>query len=195
LARSRRRGSGQRSRISAASGSGVRSPSRTTLPRRPPTASKVLFYDLPGAKQSTFAFGYPALRRADENYYPATVMNYILGGGGFASRLTQELREGQGYTYGIGSGFSGGERYGTFQIGSGVRANVTLEAAQLTKKIVSDLATTYTPADLDVTKSFLTKSRARSFETMDAKLRYLGNIADYGLRSIIPSGSRRSSTR
>jgi zinc protease len=46
---------------------------------------------------------------------------------------------------------------------------------------VSDLATTYTPADLDVTKSFLTKSRARSFETMDAKLRYLGNIADYGL--------------
>jgi zinc protease len=156
-----------------------------TIPDYPapqaPTASKVLFYDLPGAKQSTFAFGYPALRRADENYYPATVMNYILGGGGFASRLTQELREGQGYTYGIGSGFGGGERYGTFQIGSGVRANVTLEAAQLTKKIVSDLATTYTPADLDVTKSFLTKSRARSFETMDAKLRYLGNIADYGL--------------
>ena len=146
-----------------------------------PTASKVFFYDLPGAKQSTFAFGYPALRRADENYYPATAMNYILGGGGFASRLTQELREGKGYTYGIGSGFGGGESYGTFQIGSGVRANVTLEAAELTKKIVSDLATTYTPADLEVTKSFLTKSRARSFETTDAKLRYLGNIADYGL--------------
>ncbi len=146
-----------------------------------PTASKILFYDLPGAKQSTFAFGYPALRRSDENYYPATVMNYILGGGGFASRLTQELREGKGYTYGIGSGFGGGESYGTFQIGSGVRANVTLEAAELTRKIVSDLATTYTPADLDVTKSFLTKSRARSFETTDAKLRYLGNIADYGL--------------
>ena len=146
-----------------------------------PTASKVLFYDLPNAKQSTFAFGYPALRRADENYYPANVMNYILGGGGFASRLTQELREGKGYTYGIRSGFFGGERYGTFQIGSGVRANVTLEAADLTRKIVSDLATTYTPADLDVTKSFLTKSRARAFETSGAKLAYLGNIADFGL--------------
>lgn len=148
---------------------------------QPPAASRVLFYDLPGAKQSVFAFGYPALRRADEDYYPAQAMNYILGGGGFASRLTQELREGKGYTYGIGSGFAGGERYGTFQIGSGVRANVTLEAAQLTKQIVGDLAATYTPADLEVTKSFLTKSRARAFETMDAKLRYLGNIADYGL--------------
>jgi zinc protease len=151
-----------------------------------PTASKVYFHDLPGAKQSIFAFGYPALRRADENYYPATVMNYILGGGGFASRLTQELREGKGYTYGIGSGFAGGERYGTFQIGSGVRANVTLEAAELTKQIVGDLAATYTPADLEVTKSFLTKSRARAFETADAKLRYLGNIADYGLPTDYP---------
>nr|WP_295372580.1 pitrilysin family protein [uncultured Sphingosinicella sp.] len=146
-----------------------------------PAASKVLFYDVPGAKQSVFAFGYPALRRADENYYPASVMNYILGGGGFASRLMQELREGKGYTYGINSGFAGGERYGTFQIGSGVRANVTLEAAQLTKKIVGDLATTYTSADLEVTRSYLTKSRSRSFETMDAKLRYLANISDYGL--------------
>jgi zinc protease len=153
---------------------------------QPPSASKVLFYDLPGAKQSVFAFGYPALRRADENYYPATVMNYILGGGGFASRLTQELREGKGYTYGIGSGFGGGERYGTFQISSGVRANATLEAAQLTRQIVGDFALTYTPADLEVTKSFLTKSRARSFETMDAKLRYLGNIADYGLPADYP---------
>lgn len=146
-----------------------------------PLASKVLFYDLPNSKQSIFAFGYPALRRADENYYPASVMNYILGGGGFASRLTQELREGKGYTYGIRSAFVGGERSGTFQIGSGVRANVTLEAADLTRKIVGDLATTYTPADLEVTKSFLTKSRARAFETSGAKLAYLGSIADYGL--------------
>jgi zinc protease len=153
---------------------------------QPPSASRLLFYDLPGAKQSVFAFGYPSLRRADPNYYPANVMNYILGGGGFASRLMQELREGKGYTYGIGSGFSGGERYGTFSISSGVRANATLEAAQLTKQIVGDLAQTYTPADLDVTKSFLTKSRARSFETADAKLRYLGNLADFGLPADYP---------
>jgi zinc protease len=153
---------------------------------QPPTASKVYFYNLPGAKQSIFAFGYPALRRADENYYPATVMNYILGGGGFASRLTQQLREGKGYTYGIRSGFEGGERDGRFLITSPVRSNVTLEAAQLTRSIVADLGRTYTPNDLEVTKSALTKSRARAFETSAAKLRYLANIADYGLPADYP---------
>ena len=133
-----------------------------------------------------FAFGYPALRRADPNYYPAFVSNYILGGGSFASRLTQQLRESKGYTYGIRSGFTGGERYGTFQITSGVRANVTLEAAELTRKIVADYPSTFTAADLDVTKSFLTKSRARAFETLGAKLDYLGSVADYDLPGDYP---------
>ena len=56
-------------------------------------------------------------------------MNYILGGGGFASRLTQELRETKGYTYGINSNFSGTITPGAFTIQSGIRSNVTLEAA------------------------------------------------------------------
>lgn len=153
----------------------------TYAPPQAPTTSKVYFYDLPGAKQSIFAFGYPALKRADPDFYSANVMNYILGGGGFASRLTQQLREGKGYTYGINSGLSGGVRYGTFQLSSGVRSNVTLEAAELTKSILTDFGGTYTEADLGVTKSFLTKARARSFETTGAKLGYLGAIADYGL--------------
>lgn len=156
-----------------------------TIPSYPlppaPTASKVYFYDLPGAKQSIFAFGYPALKRADPDFYPATVTNYILGGGGFASRLTQQLREGKGYTYGINSGLSGGVRHGTFLVSSGVRSNVTLEAAELTKSILADYGTTFTEADLDVTKSFLSKSRSRSFETSAAKLAYLGAISDFGL--------------
>ena len=65
-------------------------------------------------------------------------MNYILGGGSFASRLTQELREGKGYTYGINSGFSGTQSPGPFTISSGVRANVTLESAQLIKSILQE---------------------------------------------------------
>jgi zinc protease len=146
-----------------------------------PAAPRILFYDLPGAKQSTFAFGYPGPRRADADFYSATVMNYILGGGGFASRLTQQLREGKGYTYGIGSGFSGGVRHGTFQIGSGVRSNVTLEAAELTRSILTDYGRTFSAADLEVTRSALTKGRLRAFESLVAKLGYLGAIADYGL--------------
>ena len=156
-----------------------------TIPDYPaasqPAKSTVYFYDLPGAKQSIFTFGYPAPRRAEADFYPLSAMNYILGGGGFASRLTQQLREGKGYTYGIRSNFLGGIRYGTFEISSGVRTNVTLEAADLVKTILTDFGGTFTPADLEVTRSALTKGRARSFETSGAKLGYLAAIADYGL--------------
>lgn len=99
-----------------------------------PDESTVYFYDVPDAKQSVIRFGYLAMPETDEDYYPATVMNYILGGGGFASRFTQELREGKGYTYGIGSGFQGSELPGPFTISSGVRTNVTYESAALVKK-------------------------------------------------------------
>jgi zinc protease len=155
-------------------------------PPAAPAASRILFYDLPGAKQSIFSFGYPGLRRADPDFYPASVMNYILGGGSFASRLTQQLREGKGYTYNIFSGFDGGVRHGTFQIFSPVRANVTLEAAQLTRSILTDFGSTFTDADLAMTKSFLTKSRARAFETTGDKLEYLGALADHGLPTDYP---------
>jgi zinc protease len=146
-----------------------------------PGASKVYFYDVPGAKQSVLRFGYPGLKRADNDFYAARVMNYILGGGGFASRLTQELREGKGYTYGIGSGFNGTAKTGNFSISSGVRSNVTFDATKLIVDILKDYGDTYTDRDLDVTKSFLIKSKARSFETLAAKLTMLENISRFGL--------------
>lgn len=146
-----------------------------------PNGSKVYFYDVPGASQSVFRFGYPALKRTDAQYDVTGVMNYRLGGGGFASRLTQELREGKGYTYGIGSSFSGTDQVGTFGIFSGVRSNVTLEAASLVRDIMRDYAATYTQNDLDVTQSFFTKSQARRFESLGAKLNVLSDIADYDL--------------
>ena len=145
-----------------------------------PQKSQVYFYDVPDAKQSVIRFGYPALAATDADYYPATVANYILGGGGFASQLTQQLREGKGYTYGINSFFSGTKTRGTFTIASGVRSNVTLETAQLIKEILSDYGKNYTENDLDTTKSFLIKSNARAFETSNAKLSMLDNISKYG---------------
>ncbi|MEB2774202.1 pitrilysin family protein [Algoriphagus sp. D3-2-R+10] len=148
-------------------------------PARPESAT-VYFYDIPDSKQSILQFGYPAMTSTDPNYYPAVVMNYILGGGGFASRLTQELREGKGYTYGISSFFSGGKVAGPFSISSGVRSNVTYESAQLVKDILSDYSETYTPEDLATTQSFMIKSNARAFETAGAKLNMLENISEYG---------------
>ncbi len=147
----------------------------------PPTESRVYFYDMPNASQSVLVFGYPALTRADPDYYPASVANYILGGGGFASRLTQQMREGAGYTYGVRSGFAGGEAVGHFQLSSAVRANVTLEAATLARDIMRDYGSTFTEADLQVTRSALSKSRARAFETAGAKLNVLQAIGDFGL--------------
>lgn len=145
-----------------------------------PKEAKLYFYDVPNASQSVLSIGYPALKENDAEFYPAVVSNYILGGGGFASRLTQELREGKGYTYGVFSGFSGSANTGIFMIGSGVRSNVTLESLQLIKDILEAYPKTFTEQDLATTKGFLVKSNARAFETANAKMGMLDNISRYG---------------
>jgi zinc protease len=150
------------------------------LPQPERTANaKVYFYDVPGAKQSVLRIGYSALPVVHPDFYPATVANYILGGGGFASQLTQVLRETKGYTYGIRSSFSGSKNEGDFTIGSGVRSNITLEATREVKSILKNYGENYSEADLETTKSFLIKSNARAFETARAKLGMLENISEY----------------
>ncbi len=149
-------------------------------PKVPETA-KVYFYDVPGAKQSVVKIGTPALAATDEDFYSAEVMNYRLGGGGFASRLFQELREGKGYTYGIQSGFSGSKLIGPFSVTSGVRSNITFEAVELIKDIMTKYPESIEPNDLEVTKGYMTKSNARRFETLSAKLGMLSDIKELGL--------------
>lgn len=151
--------------------------------KQPKLADKptIYFYDVPGAKQSQLRIGHPALLASNKNFYNAQVMNYRLGGGSFASKLTQELRETKGYTYGIRSNFYGDNQQSLFMISSGVRSNVTLESLQLIKDITSDYANSFAQSDLDTTKSFYLKSNARRFETLDAKLGILHNMAEYKL--------------
>ncbi|HET9511260.1 MAG TPA: insulinase family protein, partial [Sphingomonas sp.] len=146
-----------------------------------PAAARLYFYDVPDAKQSLLMFSTPTVRRADTDYYPLQVANYILGGGGFASRLTQAVREGKGYTYGIRSGQQGWRSEGRWTLSSPVRANVTLEAATLARTIVADYPTTFTAGDLALTKTALSKSRAFQFEQLIDKLDMLALIGDYGL--------------
>lgn len=159
-------------------------PKKVNIPvqKKPKAQAKaqVYFYDVPNAAQSVIQIGYPALAQTDANFYPATVANYILGGGGFASQFTQQLRERKGYTYGIFSGFSGSKMPGPFTISTGVRSNVTLESLQLIKEILENYGKNYSEADLATTKGFLIKSNARAFETSGAKLGMLGNISKYG---------------
>ena len=108
-------------------------------------------------------------------------MNYILGGGSFASKLTQELREGKGYTYGVRSSFSGDNVSGEFLISSGVRSNVTLEAISLIKTLVEQYKTDFNEKDLATTQSYYLKSNARKFETFNAKLAILQDMSKYNL--------------
>ncbi|MUP46251.1 insulinase family protein [Gramella sp. BOM4] len=145
-----------------------------------PKKSKVYFYDVPGAKQSIISFGAPALSATDEDFYPAEVMNYRLGGGSFASQLTQELRENKGYTYGIRSRFTQRNYIGPFQISSGVRTNITYEATELIRNILRNYPQSFKPSDLEVTQSYMIKSNARRFETLGAKLNMLQEISDFG---------------
>ena len=142
-------------------------------------SSKIYFYDVPGSKQSVIRIGYPALAATDADYYPAMIMNYRLGGGGFASQLTQQLREGKGYTYGINSSFSGSTIRGPFTIGSGVRSNITFESISLIKEILENYGKNFNENDLDITKGYLIKSNARAFETLSSKLGMLYGISNY----------------
>ncbi|EHQ01608.1 M16 family metallopeptidase [Gillisia limnaea] len=160
-------------------------PKNVNIPEFPepeaPETSKVYFYDVPGAKQSVIKIGAPGLAATNEDFYSAEVMNYRLGGGGFASKLTQELREGKGYTYGIRSGFKGGKLVGPFEISSGVRSNITFEAVELIKQIMEEYPENLDQNDLEVTKGFMIKSNARKFETLQAKLGMLSDIGNYNL--------------
>jgi zinc protease len=67
-----------------------------------PESGKPLFYayDMP---QSVLSMAWDGVGVNDPDYYAATVMNYIFGGGGFSSRLMDEVREKRGLTYGISS--------------------------------------------------------------------------------------------
>ena len=143
------------------------------------TTSKIYFYDVPGAKQSVIRIGYPALAAIDPDFYPAQILNYRLGGGSFASQLTQQLREGKGYTYGISSSFSGSRNKGPFTIASGVRSNVTFESVNLIKDILLQYGKNFNDTDLEVTKGYLIKSNARAFETLSSKLEMLYDINNY----------------
>ncbi|WP_226703810.1 M16 family metallopeptidase [Microbulbifer elongatus] len=149
-------------------------------PKSEPAKPGIYFVDVPDSKQSVLRIGRLAMPAVSDDYYPAVFTNYILGGGGFASRLMQQLREGKGYTYGIGSSVSGGKTQGRFAIASGVRANVTAESVQLINDILEQYAPTYTEADLENSRSYLVRANTRAFETARAKLGLLENMSEYG---------------
>jgi zinc protease len=148
-------------------------------PQRP-EKSRLFFVDVPGAKQSEIRIGYLALKYNDPEYYPATVMNYKLGGS-FNSFVNMILREEKGYTYGAFSNFSGSRYVGPFTASSAVRSNVTYESVEIFRDEMRKYRDQISDDDLTFTKDAMTLSNARRFETLGALRGMLTRIANYDL--------------
>lgn len=85
------------------------------------------------ATQSHILIGTPGISRNDADYFPLYVGNYILGGGGFVSRLMNEIREQRGMAYSVYSYFMPMQQAGAFQIGLQTKKEQADEALKLTR--------------------------------------------------------------
>jgi len=151
------------------------------LPNTPAVKkSTIYFVDVPDAKQSQIRIGYLALPYTDPDFYPATVMNYKLGGS-FSGNLNLILREEKGYTYGARSGFSGSTLPGPFTASAAVQSRFTYESLKIFKDEMSKYTQGISETDLAFTKDALIKSNTRRFETLGALRRMLNSIALYDL--------------
>ncbi|WP_378176296.1 M16 family metallopeptidase [Aquimarina sp. SS2-1] len=142
--------------------------------------SSLYFVDIPNAKQSVINIGYLSMARTDEDYFPATVMNYKLGGS-FSGNVNLILREEKGYTYGARTRFGGTKIPGTFTASSSVRTNTTFESVKIFKDEIEKYKNGISQEDLDFTKNALIKSNARRFETQGALLGMLQEMGRYDL--------------
>ncbi len=104
------------------------------VPEVPDTAAAVdlrLPFD---AAQAQVLMGQRGMARSDPDFLALTVGNHILGGGGFTSRLMQELREKRGLTYGVYSYFSPGRHAGAFTASVQTRPDQAREAVELLRR-------------------------------------------------------------
>ena len=99
--------------------------------------------------QAHISVGMPGMSRDDPDYYPLLVGNYTLGGGGFVSRLTREVREKRGFAYSVYSYFQPMQVEGPFEIGLQTRGNQADAALQVVEQVLQDfIASGPTEAEL-----------------------------------------------
>ncbi len=106
------------------------------VPEVPPLAAPSEI-DVPfAAAQAQVLLGQPGAKRKDPDFFPLLVGNYVLGGGGLVSRLSAEVREKRGLTYGVGSGFSPGMHAGAFGISLSTRPDQAAQALQVVREVL-----------------------------------------------------------
>ena len=148
----------------------------------PPAApARVYLIDRPGAPQSEIRIGSPSLARNSPDYFPANVMNRVLGGQ-FSSRINLNLREKRGYTYGARSSFIFLKQRGPFLVSGAFTGAKTGEAAeQLLLEIGAMHREGITEEELEFSRKGLTGGFALSFETPFQVAGALQSIVLYGL--------------
>lgn len=90
------------------------------------------------ASQSHILVGAPGMARNDPDYFPLYVGNHVLGGGGFVSRLMNEVREKRGLAYSVYSYFMPLKQPGAFQLGLQTKKEQADEALRLVRQTLAE---------------------------------------------------------
>lgn len=132
----------------------------------------------PESTQAHLLLGTPALKRGDPDFFALQVGNYTLGGGGFVSRLMQEVREKRGYAYSVYSYFVPMAQAGPFRIGLQTKKTQANDALELTHKVLADfLRDGPSEAEIHAAKQNLIGSFPLN---LDTNRKILSNIAVIG---------------
>ncbi|PZO67212.1 MAG: peptidase M16, partial [Kocuria palustris] len=113
----------------------------------------VIDWDSP---QTVVAFAQPGLPMSDKDYFAAFVLDHILGGGGFSSRLMDEIREKRGLTYGVGTGLANQVLGESWQGGMATANARTGEAVALVREVWGKIREGVTEREVADAKTYLT---------------------------------------
>lgn len=133
----------------------------------PPVLEKTKFRKIDRqVAQANIVLGHMGISRDNPDYYPLQVMNYILGGGGFSSRLVNDIRDKRGLAYSVGSTYSSRRYAGSFQVTLQTKNPSAMTAINLVlenmRRIKQDLVS---DVELDDAKAYLIGSLPLSIET------------------------------
>jgi len=127
--------------------------------------------------QPTAAFGLPGIMRNDPDFIPGYVANYILGGGGFSSRLMEEIRVKRGLTYGISTALTAYNKAAVWQGSVATRADAVRQTVQVVKDTMAKfVAEGPKQQELDDAKTYLTGSFPLAFASNSGTAAQLGTF-------------------
>ena len=144
-------------------------PVDTPLPRIAPpqnSAGLSLNYLQKKMSQSTIILGNLAPKKQSPDYYAFEIVNYILGGGGFSSLLTSEIRSNRGLAYSVGSFYRADVDYGVFGAYCMTKSSSTAQAFELMFDIIKRMGETDLAGQLKQAKESLINSFIFSYTSI-----------------------------